>query len=65
MKGAVSAAVDGNSPFLNQSVQSVETGFQIDVIALVRKGTVILPSDNLIIEEADTLLYQTYKHNDR
>lgn len=62
IKGTVSAAVDGNSPFLNQSVQSVETGFQIDVIALVRKGTMILPSDNLVIEEADILLYQTYRH---
>lgn len=64
IKGTVSAAVDGSSPFLNQSVQAIETGFQIDVIALVRKGTVILPSDNLVIEEADILLYQIYRHTE-
>ena len=64
IRGTVSAAVDGNSPFLNLTVQAIETGFQIDVIALVRKGTVILPSDNLVIEESDILLYQIYRHTE-
>lgn len=33
--------LDNDSPFLNQSVQQIESVFGIDVIALVRKGAVI------------------------
>lgn len=48
VKGTVSITVDSDSPFLNQSVQRIETAFGIDVIAFVRKGAVILPSDSII-----------------
>ena len=61
VKGTVSITVDNASPFLNRSVQQIESAFGIDVIAFVRKGAVILPSDNIVIEEGDILLYQTYK----
>ena len=57
VKGTVSITVDNDSPFLNQSVQHIESDFEIDVIAFVRKGAVILPSDNIVIEEGDILLY--------
>ncbi|MBD5508150.1 MAG: ion transporter [Lachnospiraceae bacterium] len=60
-KGTVSITVDNDSPFLNQSVQQIESVFGIDVIAFVRKGAVILPTDYIVIEEDDILLYQTYK----
>ena len=62
VKGTVSITVDNASPFLNRSVQQIESAFVIDVIAFVRKGAVILPSDNIVIEEGDILLYQTYKN---
>ena len=61
VRGTVSVVVDAVSPFLNQSVRSIEAGFGIDVIAFVRKGSVILPTDIIVIEEGDILLYQTYK----
>ena len=61
VKGTVSISVDNDSPFLNRSVRQIESAFGIDVIAIVRKGAVILPSDNIVIEEGDILLYQTYK----
>ena len=61
VKGTVSISVDIHSPFLHQSVQQIESVFGIDVIAFVRKGAVILPTDNIVIEEGDILLYQTYK----
>ena len=61
VKGTVSISVDNDSPFLNRSVRQIESAFGIDVIAFVRKGAVILPSDNIVIEEGDILLYQTYK----
>ncbi|MDE6749676.1 MAG: ion transporter [Lachnospiraceae bacterium] len=62
VRGTVSVTVGNDSPFLNLPVQQIESGFGIDVIAVVRKGAVILPSDSYIIEEGDILLYQTYKH---
>ena len=61
VKGTVSISVDIHSPFLHQSVQQIESVFGIDVIAFVRKGAVILPTDSIVIEEGDILLYQTYK----
>ena len=61
VRGTVSVTVGNDSPFLNLAVQQIESGFGIDVIAVVRKGAVILPSDGYIIEEGDILLYQTYK----
>ena len=60
VRGTVSITVDSASPFLHQSVQHIESGFGIDVIAFVRKGAVILPTDSIIIEDGDILLYQTY-----
>ncbi len=60
VRGTVSVTVGSDSPFLNLPVLQIESGFGIDVIAVVRKGTVILPSDSYI-EEGDILLYQTYK----
>ncbi|MBD5490385.1 MAG: ion transporter [Lachnospiraceae bacterium] len=61
VRGTVSVTVGNDSPFLNLAVQQIESGFGIDVIAVVRKGAVILPSDSYIIEDGDILLYQTYK----
>lgn len=61
VRGTVSITVNGDSPFRNHSVQKIEEGFGIDVIAFVRKGAVILPSDSIVIEEGDILLYQTFK----
>ena len=61
VRGTVSITVNDDSPFRNQSVQKIEEGFGIDVIAFVRKGAVILPSDSIVIEEGDILLYQTFK----
>lgn len=60
VRGTVSVTVGNDSPFLNLTVQQIESGFGIDVIAVVRKGAVILPSDSYRIEEGDILLYQTY-----
>ena len=60
VRGTVSVTVGNDSPFLNLSVLQIESGFGIDVIAVVRKGAVILPSDSYRIEEGDILLYQTY-----
>lgn len=58
VRGTVSITVDAASPFVRQSVKGVEDGYGIDVIAFVRNGAVVLPSDSSVIEQGDILLYQ-------
>lgn len=57
-QGIISTAIDSASPFLDKTVSSIESGNRIDVIAFVRSGAVVLPSDDSVIKEGDLLLYQ-------
>lgn len=61
IKGTISITVDAASPFVHQTVQEIEAGYGIDVIAFVRSGAVVLPSAGNVIEEGDILLYQACK----
>ena len=58
VRGTVSVMVDSLSPFAEKTVQNIEKGYHIDVIAFVRKGAVVLPGDDNMIKEGDILLYQ-------
>lgn len=58
-QGIISKEIDPASPFLGKSVSKIETVNGIDVIAFVRNGAVVLPSDDNVIKEGDVLLYQT------
>ena len=58
VRGTVSVTVDDSSPFAGQSVKEIENGYGVDVIAFVRNGAVVLPSDNNEIRKGDILLYQ-------
>lgn len=58
VRGTVSITVDDFSPFAGQSVKEIENGYGVDVIAFVRNGAVVLPSDNNEIRKGDILLYQ-------
>ena len=58
VRGTVSVTVDDSSPFAGQSVKEIENGYGVDVIAFVRNGAVVLPSDNNEIKKGDILLYQ-------
>ena len=57
-RGTVSITVDETSPFADQSIQTIEEGYGVDVIAFVRRGAVVLPSDSNVIQSGDILLYQ-------
>jgi len=54
----VTAAVDDRSPFCNQKVRDVEADNTIVVAAVLRDGTILVPSDQLRILSGDTLVYQ-------
>lgn len=60
-QGIISIAVDPSSPFLDKSVSKIENENGIDVIAFVRNGAVVLPSDDNVIIEGDLLLFQMIK----
>lgn len=54
--GTVSVTVDSESPFLGQKVSQIEKENDLDVIAFVRKGAVVLPSEDNVIREGDVLI---------
>lgn len=57
-RGTVSVTVDLSSPFLGQKVSWIEKENDLDVIAFVRKGAVVLPSEDNVIREGDVLICQ-------
>lgn len=58
VRGTVSVTVDGESPFVGKSVKAAETEYQIDIVAFVRGGAVIVPVDRTKIMIGDVLIYQ-------
>lgn len=57
-RGTVSVTVGALGPFTGKTVQNIENGYHIDVIAFVRNGAVVLPTEGIVIKEGDILLYQ-------
>lgn len=55
----MSVTVDETSPFVRKSVKAAETEYQIDVVAFVRGGAVIVPADGTKLMTGDVLIYQT------
>ncbi len=58
VRGTVSVTVDEGSPFVRKSVKAVETEYQVDIVAFVRGGAVIVPADSTEIMTGDVLIYQ-------
>jgi len=58
VRGTVSVTVDETSPFVRKSVKAVETEYQVDIVAFVRGGAVIVPADSTEIMTGDVLIYQ-------
>ena len=58
VRGTVSATVDEESPFAGKTVKGAETEYQVDIVAFIRGGAVIVPSDSMEIQVGDVLIYQ-------
>lgn len=58
VRGTVSVTVDAAGPYAGKTVQNIEKLYHVDVIAFVRKGAVVLPTEGNVIAEGDILLYQ-------
>lgn len=61
VKETGSIIVEDDSSFVNESVKSIERVHGIDVVAVVRKGAVIIPSNSNVIEKGDILFFRTYE----
>lgn len=59
VRGTVSVTVDESSPFVGLSVKAAEVKYQIDIVAFIRSGAVIVPTDSIRIMAGDVLIYQT------
>lgn len=59
VRGTVSVTVDEPSPFAGLSVKAAEVKYQIDIVAFIRSGAVIVPTDSIRIMAGDVLIYQT------
>lgn len=57
-RGTVSVTVDEASPFAGMGVKAAEDEYQIDIVAFIRGGAVIVPVDSTEIAAGDTLIYQ-------
>jgi voltage-gated potassium channel len=64
VRGTVSVTVDETSVFAGKSIKTVETEYQIDVVAFVRSGAVVVPVDSMEIMVGDVLIYQTQEANE-
>lgn len=62
IRGTVSITIDEDSMFAGKSVDTIETQYQVDVVAFVREGAVIVPVDSSNIMAGDVLIYQTQSH---
>lgn len=58
VRGTVSITVDESSPFVGLYVKVAEEEYHIDIVAFIRNGAVIVPTDLTEIMMGDTLIYQ-------
>ena len=59
VRGTVSISIDDNSAFIDQSVKEIEEQYEVNVVALVRNGAVILPSGSNDVKSGDVMIYQS------
>ena len=57
-RGTVGVTVDAASPFEGLSVKAAEEKYRIDIVAFIREGAVIVPTDLTEIMAGDMLIYQ-------
>lgn len=65
VRGTVSVTVDDASVFVGRYVKEVEETYRIDIVAFIRGGAVIVPTDFAEILVGDTLIYQGQNMNDK
>ena len=54
----VSMVLEAGSDFAGHKIREVEVKYDLCVAAVIRNGAVVVPSDNLVMKEGDTVIYQ-------
>lgn len=50
--------VESDSPYIGDTIRKVEDDYKISVAVIIRNDILVLPEDNVVIEEGDTIVYQ-------
>lgn len=58
VKATVKVDVDAKSPFNKMIVKEIEKQYHINIVVLIRKEEVLLPTQTTKIRQGDTLIYQ-------
>lgn len=58
VKATIKVDIDAKSPFCKLTVKEVEKRYHINVVVLIRKEEVILPTQTTKIKQGDVLIYQ-------
>lgn len=58
VKATVKVDVDAKSPFNKMIVKEIEKQYHVNIVVLVRKEEVVLPTQTTKIRQGDTLIYQ-------
>lgn len=63
VRKTVSLTVENSSPYIGLAIRELERTNSVEVAAIVRDGTILLPTDQVKVREADTLICQTHVQN--
>ena len=56
-RSTITVYVDPDSPFYQQIIGEIEHDYPFNIIAVIRQGAVLIPADQIRIENGDTLIY--------
>ena len=51
--------VEKDSPYIGMAVRDLEEKYHVSVAIIIRNDILVLPEDNVKIEAADTVVYQS------
>ena len=56
-RSTITVYVDPDNPFYQQTIGEIEHDYPFNIIAVIRQGAVLIPADQIRIENGDTLIY--------
>ncbi|MCM1494343.1 MAG: ion transporter [Bacteroides sp.] len=59
VKATIKVDIDTKSPFHRMTVKEIEKQYHINIVVLIRKDEVVLPTQTTKVKQGDTLIYQT------
>ncbi len=57
-RNVATAVVSADSAYLDRSVEEVEQVYDLEILTIMRDGILLVPSDNVILRQGDTFVYE-------